>query len=695
MDRRRWILVGIVVLLALLTTVWIVPAVVVSAYNGESFDVLNRMISGQGSHPVERYLRVWNSLAVRVWGLALGLAALWVVRSTPVGRATGRFLSREPVWTGKQVVGAACLFGVFAGVGQGSHEALRFLIEHHPSRWFQWEAVWMAPISAALAFAVLAAGAWAALRLWQGPGAGISTSTVVFGLGLFAAFSVVQDSALGLHPLAGLVLSAGFGSVLARSSSGRSDGGWLWIRRARTPVFVGLIASTALGLFMLPRPLERRRLADLTEARAGLPNVLLIILDTVRASSMSLYGHYRPTTPFLERWAGRGVVFSNAISPSSWTLPAHASLFTGRWPHELTAGLGVPLDRTYPTLAEIMAERGYQTAGFSANWGNASESTGLARGFLRYEDFPVGWGRFLVSSWSAKWLANRIFPLSRPEWQLQGQTARQNSNDFLGWWAEADQDRPFFAFLNYMDAHAPYASPPEYRERFPSDQPVIQPTTERMDSALLEGTRAAYDASIAYLDAELERLFALLEADGAMANTVVVVTSDHGEQFGEHGLMDHGNSLYEPLIRVPLVVVFPPGLPAGATVDASVTTRDLAATLTELTFGEPDPRLGGESLTRHLDTHLDADGTPPRTPVLATLRNPNVQGIRSESSGPGDMVSVVSGTDHYIRTAGGGEELYDWSADPRGLRNLADQPDQQPMLRLLAQVVDSLVEGSN
>ena len=131
---------------------------------------------------------------------------------------------------------------------------------------------------------------------------------------------------------------------------------------------------------------EHRALSLRPPAKPGVPNVLLIVLDDVRAASLSLYGYDRPTTPNLERLARRGVVFSEARSTAPWTLPSHASMMTGRWPHELSVGPDLPLDGTFPTLAETLGREGYATAGFVGNTVYCNALYGMGRGFARYED---------------------------------------------------------------------------------------------------------------------------------------------------------------------------------------------------------------------------------------------------------------------------------------------------------------------
>ncbi len=179
--------------------------------------------------------------------------------------------------------------------------------------------------------------------------------------------------------------------------SPRSWPGWsaaavaafLRLVRRTVPLLAGALLTIMLVTIGGRAWSEHRAAAALPPAPAGARNVLLIVWDTVRAGNLSLYGYERPTTPNLERLAGRGVRFDLAFSTSSWTLPAHASLFTGRWPHELGVDWKSPLRDDVPTLAEYLAAHGYDTAGFAANLDYCTRETGLARGFAHYEDFPI------------------------------------------------------------------------------------------------------------------------------------------------------------------------------------------------------------------------------------------------------------------------------------------------------------------
>lgn len=208
-------------------------------------------------------------------------------------------------------------------------------------------------------------------------------------------------------------------------------------------------------------------------------------------------------------------------------------------------------------------------------------------------------------------------------------------------------------------------------------------TRRDWSAAEIDSERAAYDGSIAWLDSELGKLFEALGARGRLDNTIVVVTSDHGEQFGEHGLMDHGNSLYRPLLEVPLVIVWPGRVPAGVRVDTPVSLRDLPATITDLVFGQPT--LPGRSLAGLWD---DSSMIP--SPLLSELQ----EGIRSPEWLPvarGDLESLVVDDHHYIRNGDGREELYDLSADPEERRDLVGSEAAGPRLAILRARLEALL----
>ena len=215
---------------------------------------------------------------------------------------------------------------------------------------------------------------------------------------------------------------------------------------------------------------EYRTVVDLPPAPRGARNVVLIVWDTVRAYSLSLYGYARDTTPNLTRWARRGVRYDRALAPAPWTYPSHSSFFTGQWPFKLNTQWNFVLDAPDPTLAEFLTSRGYQTAGFSGNTRHCSYETGLDRGFAHFEDYAPTTRALLSRTVPGNWILKNI--LSRGDYydekwiDLQSRGARELNQSFLDWLGRRRPDRPFFAFLNYYDAHDPYVPPAGYEGRF-------------------------------------------------------------------------------------------------------------------------------------------------------------------------------------------------------------------------------------
>jgi arylsulfatase A-like enzyme len=416
--------------------------------------------------------------------------------------------------------------------------------------------------------------------------------------------------------------------------------------------------------------LAERNQTQAVAANGRAPNVLLIIWDTVRAASLSLYGYERETTPHLDRLAAGSIVFVNAFSPTPWTLPSHASMFTGLDPDRLSADWDTPLNGDAATLAEVLSRHGYRSGGFVANTYFAGRESGLSRGFAHYEDYPILSVQQLVRSTTlGRWIIRRprlvnLFDLD-PSMELK--RASVITDDALEWISD-DRDRPFFAFLNYLDAHSPYSPPAQYASKFGTlsrEQKLNFGNGRTLSATELQAEIDAYDAAIAYLDDELSRLLDALDGAGVLDNTIIVVTSDHGEEFGEHDVYLHGNSLYDRSLHVPLVIRTPSSS-GGVRNDAWVSLRDLPSTLLALA-GVKEGRLPGNPLTWAREpsdsTRLAVDT------ILATVsRRPGV--LDRYPAAKGRMVSVMTDPWKYIRGGDGAEELYDLRADRDERRNL-------------------------
>jgi arylsulfatase A-like enzyme len=473
--------------------------------------------------------------------------------------------------------------------------------------------------------------------------------------------------------------------------------------RARSTVDVARRGAMALGgltialAILLPagRALrERRAIAGLPPAPTDAPNVLLLILDTVRASSLSLYGFPLPTTPQLERWAQRGVVFERALSTAPWTLPSHASLFTGLPPNQLQADWSTPLEREPETVAGRLLRRGWATLGVVANQIYAGSEHGLARGFIRYEDFPVSPGLIARAAFPVRRLLDSYRPreIVGNDELVGRRTAAEINRSFLAWSRRLPDGRPFFAFLNYFDAHDPYLPQAQDLAALGSQQdsanrlsPLrrfsISERREGMTADDIRIERERYEAAIRGLDREIGVLLDSLQQRGVLERTVVVVTSDHGEEFGEHGAFYHGHTLNAQALHVPLMIMYPPSVPAGRRVSDVVSLVDVAATISSLAAPSTSP-MPGRSLVRHWDGSAPGD-----EPAFSAVS----QGIRLPEWYPaatGNLWSVVSGPHHFIMRSDGRQELYDWLSDPDESRNLLGQDGVSPVTATLRDHLD-------
>jgi arylsulfatase A-like enzyme len=501
---------------------------------------------------------------------------------------------------------------------------------------------------------------------------------------------------LPLDLWASLILSAGL-AIQAARLVGRRRGGFLRLVRATCPILAGAVVILAVATSGVRAWHEHRASAHLPPPPPAARNVLLIVWDTVRARNLSLYGHGRKTTPNLERLAARGVHFRHAFATAPWTLPSHASLFTGRWPHELSAGWKTALDGTQPTLAGRLSALGYDTAGFVANLDYCGRACGLARGFTHYEDFPlsvwdvftrhIGLGRRLdpiTLAIIADILTGRSRGAARPLIQLHREHAKSAADidrGFLDWLAwQRPRGRPFFAFLNLNDAHSPYEAPDDATEAFgvrPSSwrEQVVLYQWNTLDKTKLpfhdvQMANDLYDDAIAYMDRRLGILLDELDRRGVLGETLVIVTSDHGEHLGDHLLFFHGCSLYRQAVEVPLVIVDPRAVPPGRVVDAPVSLRDLPATIVGQLGLDKADTFPGRSLARFW---TEGEQAPwPSEPLLMETDKPELltnQGREPAAKGP--MKAVIAGGMHYIRSGDGSEELYSLAHDPEERSNVA------------------------
>ena len=372
-------------------------------------------------------------------------------------------------------------------------------------------------------------------------------------------------------------------------------------------------------------------------------NVILLSIDTLRADHLTSYGYRHDTAPFIEERFGRGgTVFDHMVASATITTPSHASMFTALSPPAHGAVHGVKiLPRRIPTLAEIVRRKGIDTAAFTED-GWLGVQNGFGRGFDRYVE-------------------NKSSNIMDPDGQADRTFAQARA------WLEANADKHFFLFLHTFQVHTPYAPPPEFQHLF-LDHGDAEPGPH------LEWM-AQYDQEIRYTDGELERLFESIDHLRLAENTVFILTSDHGEAFMEHGVLEHGSRLDEEIVHVPLMF-WGRGIPAGRRIHATTSHVDLMPTILELLGVEVPKAREGLSLAGL----ARGNGNPKvfeRRPVFSESRLGYALGpnrVLQPFPSPSFLVRVGGlklarypqndGAVHY--------ELYDVHADPRERNDLFD-----------------------
>jgi arylsulfatase A-like enzyme len=617
------------------------------------------------------------------------------------------------------VLALAAWCGLAAGwLEVGTRALFKNLIGTHRLYLMSRHFVWVVPLSNLLLFFVGGLVLAAATKLFPRTGGWLSPR-LICAITLVPTLMVAGPQ---IYPWAWLIVAAGIAMRLVP-----------WLERPRIHwrrwlflSFPGLLGSVLVvaGLVFGGDWIKDRREAARPLPPAGSPNILLIVLDTVRTDRMSLYGYERSTTPALEQLAKRCIRFAEARATAPWTLASHASMFSGCLPHELGVKWETPLAGSFPTLAEYLGSRGYATAGFVANIEYCSYDTGLDRGFTYYEDYlpdlehlrPLRTALLFQSAWDgasnlALWLSrSRFQPVLRWLLARDRKNAGMINRDFLDWLSHRrGQRRPFFAFLNYFDAHAPYLPPEGTPFRFGpgprtlADFYLLVELWKNFDKSQLiphyqELVRDSYDNCLSYLDGRLGELFDRLERDGTLDETVVIVTSDHGEELGEHGLFEHGESLYRPEVRVPLLIALPARGRSPSVVRETVSLRNLPATIVDLAGIADGAPFSGPSLASFW-----RESSPEAAPQVRDLDR---DGVISELSGPnpadpskgrspaarGALVSLAEGDYVYIRNQKDGrEQLFHEHDDPDELANQAKIDAMQPLVKRFRDHLDKLL----
>lgn len=432
-----------------------------------------------------------------------------------------------------------------------------------------------------------------------------------------------------------------------------------------------VLLGTALGL------------ARLRDSRASRPDIVLVVWDTCRGDRVSVNGYPHPTTPRLAELAARGVVFRNAFSPSPWTPPAHASLFTGLLPrhHGLGERRGARVIPGIPLLAETLAKSGYETAAVVAN-PHLSEATGLLAGFST-----------VAECWTEEGVPR------------SGEEVRAAVERWVRSRSPRGPRRPFLLFVNLMECHLPYRFEDGAVAAVHGDGAVngarraAREVTvdaanrhlygaERIDAGTIRDLGAAYDGAVRLADRATGGILDDLGAAGLLEKALVVVVGDHGENLGEHGELNHMMSVYDPVLRVPLVAAWPGRLEGGRVEEAQVRLQDLYPTLLEAA-GVSVPVPCGRDARTLLEAPLrsrvlEAEYGPASDFVEDVRRlDPDLapefldrfrlrwRAVREPSGTPGARKRIT-----VERAAAGGgwtlvrEEVYDPAADPGEERDL-------------------------
>ncbi len=316
--------------------------------------------------------------------------------------------------------------------------------------------------------------------------------------------------------------------------------------------------------------------------KAVYPNVVLISVDTLRADRLGSYGSRAGLTGMMDFWAQRGVRFANAWSAAPWTLPSHASAMTGLYPTEHRAiDDKINIDKAAPMLAERLHAAGFATGAYVSHY-YLGEEYGFGRGF---DDFFI-----------------------KPDAKADDMVSKA-----IRWLERRKKGKPFFLFLHLFDPHAPYQPPVDIaKKHYPADVDFIVPgTTKDIMSVVnqwpsdhaqktLRALQALYDGEVEFVDKQLEVLFKSLQDQKLDTNTIIILMSDHGEEFMEHGLMEHGFTLYQEQLHVPFIWYYPAAMPSGAVVDEPVSLIDLLPTLLDYLRLPPVEKVSGVSLAGFL-----------------------------------------------------------------------------------------------
>jgi len=438
-----------------------------------------------------------------------------------------------------------------------------------------------------------------------------------------------------------------------------------------------------------------------------MPNVLIIVLDAVRADHLSGYGYHRNTTPNIDRISSEGFLYENAISASCWTLESMTSMLTGLLPSRHGVHWGnLNLKDNIPTLTEYLRDAGYRSFCLSNNGAFLNKKSELVKGFDYFWEVKFlfdpdkaksSFKKFINSVYRRTFFSRYMFDFSNFgkdslikkifKKTILGRFhlgAAETNLRFKRYVRSIKKDgKPFFAMLLYIDAHLPYRPPGRFRRLFMPDKfreediRKVNYDAEKFLSGKVKMSeydfdilRALYDGEIAYLDSKIGELYEFLKRENILDDTLLIITSDHGENIGDHGLMDHRYCLYDTVLKVPLIIRYPEAFTPGKRVRHHVQTLDLFPTIENLLSVESGIEFDGISL---FDRERDGNGEMAfaECVVPQPVSSKDEDEIAALSKYLHSLKALRNHRYKFILKSDGKNELYNLKEDPDEENNIA------------------------
>ncbi len=421
------------------------------------------------------------------------------------------------------------------------------------------------------------------------------------------------------------------------------------------------------------------------------PNILLIVMDTTRVDHLSCYGYHKKTTPHIDRYAQDAVIYKNAYSTASWTLPSMASILTGTYPgyhgaHRVeTSETYFPMNKLNDkntTLAELLKQAGYNTAGI-VGCEFLTKVFGLHQGFNYFDD-KISSYLFTLSTFAVLQCSNHFFPLIdylSSKGYYGYRVADQINKSALSWLEENGKKEPFFLFLHYFDPHHPYWPeelgtaqrniPDKIRGKYKKGNVNYVDMERGIIDSVMRGEKPLlpdekdyllnnYNREISILDKKIGAIFKKLEDMSLYDNTLIIITADHGESFGEHNLMLHGVHLYDDNIHVPLIIKYPLRDKQKGFIDYPVSLVGIVPTILSHLSIEPPDFIQGSPFNQRHEQRI----------IAQNYFDPNFKKQKWAKRFMYDLISIKVGDYKYIKVLNGEDQLFNLKEDQKETDNI-------------------------